>query len=113
MSVELIRGFWRSTSFWEKSNVLWIGLNILATLLVLFLCMLRPLYYVYSSVKQYFWLKFFLPKKDLEYHKQLVRNYRNYRANSKKKPSWLGEKIFAYSLRQVHLDIVLNPHNYK
>jgi hypothetical protein len=45
-----------------------------------------------------------LPKKSLEYHKQLVKNYRKYR-EAGGRCSWLGEKIYRYSLSKTQGEI--------
>ena len=100
----MLRNIWKSDSFWEKTNVLWIGWNLFITVLFLFLLCLRPLWYVYTSIRQFIWLKFFLPKKSLEYHKQLVKNYRKYR-EAGGRCSWLGEKIYRYSLSKTQGEI--------
>lgn len=96
----MLRNIWESDSFWEKSNVLWIVWNLSITILFILLLCLRPLWYPIQYLKQYFWFKLYLPKKDLEYHRQLVKNYRVYR-NDGGKYSRLGEKIYRYSLGKI------------
>lgn len=75
--------FWRTDNFFEYTNPLWILMNIILTILFCLALIFRPIVKQIHNIREWYFIKYKLPKKDIEYHKTLVRNFESWTKNVK------------------------------